>query len=67
LAVDNLSQINDKRRSLYDIDKSFYYKETTKDTRQAAHHPACFELGHDTSTYYGPYPVSLYIYNDFRN
>lgn len=57
LTVESMDHINDVRRSFFTLDKSSYYRETSQDIRHAAHHPASFEHDHDTSTYYGPYPV----------
>lgn len=62
LAVEDIRQTEDKRRSYFTLDKSVYYGETSQDIRHAAHHPASFEHDHDTSTYYGPYPVRSFLF-----
>ena len=59
LAVDNINHVQDKRRGFFTLDKSAYYRESSQDIRHASHHPAKMEHEHDTSTYYGPYPVSF--------
>jgi len=62
LAVDDLNEVHDKRRSYFYLDKSQYYRESSSDIKHASHHPASEgHHDHDTSTYYGPYPVSFYI------
>lgn len=58
LAVDDINEIKDNRRSFFKLDTSSYYRETAQDIRHASHHPASEgHHDHDTSTYYGPYPV----------
>jgi hypothetical protein len=62
LAVDDINEIKDKRRSYFTVDKSVYYRESSSDIRHAAHHPANEgHHDHDTSTYYGPYPVIIFF------
>lgn len=58
LAVEDINEVKDKRRQFFSLDKSVYYRETAQDIRHAGHHPASEgHHDHDTSTYYGPYPV----------
>jgi len=70
LAVEDINEIKDKRRSHFTIDKSAYYRESSHDIRHAGHHPANEgHHDHDTSTYYGPYPVNIiyFLFNLFEN
>ena len=61
IAMDNISETKDKRREFYQLDTSTYYRESSQDIRHNAHHPAnSGHHDHDTSTYYGPYPVRLF-------
>jgi len=61
LSAEDISEIKDKRREFIHLDKSVYYRETAQDIRHAAHHPASEgHHDHDTSTYYGPYPVKAF-------
>lgn len=58
LAVEDVNEVKDKRRGFFSLDKSVYYRETAQDIKHAAHHPGSEgHHDHDTSTYYGPYPV----------
>lgn len=63
LAVEDLSEVNDPRRKFFQLDKDSYYRESAHDIRHNAHHPAnAGHHDHDTSTYYGPYPVHNFFY-----
>jgi hypothetical protein len=62
LAVSNINEVKDNRRRFFALDKSAYYRETSKDIRDAGHHPASLEHDHDSSTYYGPYPVNIFLF-----
>lgn len=58
IATDNKEETKDKRREFIQLDTSVYYRESSQDIRHNAHHPASHgHHDHDTSTYYGPYPV----------
>ena len=58
IAVDDISEVKDPRREFINLDKSVYYRQTSQEIRHSAHHPAnAGHHDHDTSTYYGPYPV----------
>jgi hypothetical protein len=62
LAVDSIQEVKDKRRNFFTLDTSVYYRETAQDIRHAGHHPASEgHHDHDTSSYYGPYPVKNFI------
>jgi hypothetical protein len=63
IATDNINETIDKRREFYRLDTSTYYRETSQDIRHNSHHPAnSGHHDHDTSTYYGPYPVSFFFF-----
>lgn len=62
LFVDSLEEVEDNRRKFFQLDTSSYYRDTAETIRHSAHHPADKNHhDHDTSTYYGPYPV-IYIF-----
>lgn len=62
VAVDDISEVKDPRREFINLDKSVYYRETSQDIRHKSHHPANQgHHDHDTSTYYGPYPVFIFF------
>lgn len=64
LAVEDINEVKDKRRQFFTLDKSVYYRESAQDIRHAGHHPASEgHHDHDTSTYYGPYPVKTFLNN----
>ena len=57
IAIDDVKDVKDPRREFINLDKASYYRETSQDIRHNSHHPASQGHDHDTSTYYGPYPV----------
>jgi hypothetical protein len=59
LTVDSVSNIKDPRRGYFKLDTSVYYRETADDIRGHGHHDGEHHHDHDTSTYYGPFPVRL--------
>ena len=61
LAVENINEVKDTRRKFFSLDISAYYRDTSQEIRHASHHPASLEHDHDSSTYYGPYPVSFFM------
>lgn len=61
IAVEDINEVQDKRRAYFTLDKSAYYRESSQEIKHAAHHPASEgHHDHDTSTYYGPYPVIFF-------
>jgi hypothetical protein len=66
LSVDNINKINDPRRKFFRVDTSSYYRESPHDIIHKQHHDAGHGGHggngghHDTSTYYGPHPVSFF-------
>jgi hypothetical protein len=66
LAVDSLEEIRDPKRQHFRLDTDSYYRQTAQEILNAGHHghddhAAGHEEHHDTSTYYGPYPVKILI------
>jgi len=61
IAVSDIKETVDPRREFIYLDKSSYYRETSQEIRHNAHHPANKGHDHDTSTYYGPYPVRIFL------
>ncbi len=58
MSVANLDEIADPQRNHFRLDTDSYYRQSASDV--AGHHGREEEHGdahHDTSTYYGPYPV----------
>ncbi len=62
LAVNDLLKVNDPSRKYFKIDTSVYYRETPQDILHHSHGDEGHGEGHhDTSTYYGPYPVNILL------
>jgi hypothetical protein len=65
LAVDSLDEVRDPKRQHFRLDTDSYYRQSAEDILHAGHHGhddhAGQEAHHDTSTYYGPYPVRMHI------
>jgi hypothetical protein len=59
LTVDRPEDVKDPRRNYFKVDTSVYYRETADEIRGHGHHGDEHHHDHDTSTYYGPYPVSF--------
>ena len=62
LAVENLEAVRDPRRQHFRVDTDVYYRQTAHELLHGAHGHGDHDAGahedhHDTSTYYGPYPV----------
>jgi hypothetical protein len=66
LAIERPNEVEDPMRKHFRVDTSVYYRETANDILHSGHHGDGGHEGqgghHDTSTYYGPYPVILINY-----
>jgi hypothetical protein len=68
LATNNMGEIHDPRRKFFRLDTNSYYRQTPDEILHGGHngddsgHGGDHGDHHDTSTYYGPYPVN-YLYN----
>jgi hypothetical protein len=65
LAVESLDEVKDPRRQHFRLDTDSYYRQSAEEILHGEHahheeHPGQ-EAHHDTSTYYGPYPVSYFF------
>jgi hypothetical protein len=58
LTVDNITKIVDPRRKYFQLDTSVYYRQTADEILHHGHDSDHHD--HDTSTYYGPYPVKYF-------
>jgi hypothetical protein len=53
----SLAEVDDPRRKFFRLDTDVYYRETADEIIHKEHHGEGHGGHHDTSTYYGPYPV----------
>ncbi len=60
MTVENLAEVNDPSKKHFKLDTDVYYRQTAHEL--SGHHGDDEGHGdhHDTSTYYGPYPVRIY-------
>jgi hypothetical protein len=69
LAVDSLEEVRDPKRQHFKLDTDSYYRQTAQEILHSGHHghdehAAGHEEHHDTSTYYGPYPVNFLLFKN---
>ena len=67
LAVDSIDEIRDPKRQHFKLNTDSYYRQTAQEILHSGHHghdehAEGHDGHHDTSTYYGPYPVKYLLF-----